>query len=87
MLQDVFALMAERLKWEPEPEIQLHVFTPEDLSPQSTDHQQRFEAVCKSADVFLAVDMTSERKRFLESVREFQWPAFLVLDSEPVRVP
>lgn len=88
-LQDVFALMKERLKWEPDPEMQLHVFAAEDVQQGSDDttntRQQQFEAVCKNADVFLAVDMKGQQKQFLETVKEFQWPAFLILDSASVR--
>lgn len=89
MMQDVFSLMKERLKWEPEPEMQLHVFSADELteSPNGTSHQQQFETVCKTASVFLAVDMKASQKHFLETVKTLQWPAFLVLDSEPVCPP
>lgn len=79
-------LMKERLKWEPEPDLQLHVYAAEDLQGSPGNPQlQQFETVCKSADVFLAVDMKRQQEQFLRTVRELQWPAFLVLDSEAVR--
>lgn len=78
-LQDVLALMKERLKWEPEPELRMHVYAVEDLQgPQGSPERQQFETVCQTADVFLAVDMRNQQKQFLRTVRAFQWPAFLL---------
>lgn len=85
-LQDVFALMKERLKWEPEPEMQLHVFAAEDVmqGSEGASHSQLFDTACSNSDVFLAVDMKGDHMQFLDSVRSRQWPAFLVLDSDNV---
>jgi hypothetical protein len=83
---DVLALMQERFKWEPEPDLQLQVYPLENVSSgNGGGPNSEFEAACRNSDIFLAIDMQPEQRRFLESVKRGRWPAFFVLDSAPVR--
>lgn len=86
--EDVFGLMKERFAWEEDVALSLHAFSSDQaLGISEKEPHADFKSACEESDVFLAVDVHDpESTKVVAHAQAYQWPAFIVLDSPPVRI-
>lgn len=86
--EDVFGLMKERFAWEEDVALSLHSFSSEQARGATEQEVHAdFRSACEESDVFLAVDINDpESTKLVAHAQAYQWPAFIVLDSPPVRI-